>query len=417
MENPFTLVFLLALLGGTILELWLLQRQIRNVRQHRDRVPDAFAASISLPEHHKAADYTVEKARIGALELLLGGVVLLIWTLGGGLDALLAGWEPLGWAPLWTGVAAILSFALINALLDLPLSLWRTFRIEAHYGFNRTTARRFVLDLGLQACLLLALGTPLIAAILWLMQAAGDLWWLYAWFVWMGFSLLVTWAYPVLIAPLFNRFTPLEGDELRQRIQGLLERCGFRSSGIFVIDGSRRSSHGNAYFTGLGRNKRIVFFDTLLEALSADELEAVLAHELGHYKRRHVLKRLVSMTAVSLLGFGLLGWLSTQPWFYAGLGVSHPSPAAALILFSLAAPVFTVFAAPFGSFLMRRQEFEADEFAVHQTGKQPLVSALVRLYRDNASTLTPDPLFSAFHDTHPPAPVRIGRISTNINPI
>ena len=417
MENGFTLIFVLALVAGTGLEFWLLRRQIDNVRRHRDSVPEAFAASISLAEHRKAADYTVEKARIGALDLLLGAGILLAWTLGGGLDWLLSGLHSLAWGPQWTGIVAVLSVLLISSLLEMPLSLWRTFRIEARYGFNRTTAGRFVLDLGLQALLLLAIGTPLIATILWLMGAAGELWWLYAWLLWMGFSLAISWAYPVLIAPLFNRFTPLEGEELRQRIQSLLERCGFRSSGIFVIDGSRRSSHGNAYFSGLGRNKRIVFFDTLLEALSADELEAVLAHELGHYKRRHVLKRLASMAAVSLFGFALLGWLSTQAWFYVGLGVNSPSPAAALILFSLAAPVFTVFASPLGAFLMRRQEFEADDFAVQQTGSQSLVNALVRLYRDNASTLTPDSLFSAFHDSHPPAPVRISRISSNINPI
>jgi STE24 endopeptidase len=412
--EPFSVIFVAALLAGSALELWLLRRQAAHVRRHRDAVPRAFAERVSLTEHQKAADYTVEKTRIGAIEVLWGGAILLIWTLGGGLGLLLAFVDGLGWSPLWTGVGAVLGVLLINAALDLPLSLWRTFRIEAAYGFNRTSATRYVSDLALQLLLMMVLGAPLLAAILWLMQSSGGLWWLYAWLVWMGFSLLISWAYPVIIAPLFNRFSPLAREDLRERIEQLLKRCNFRSRGIFVIDGSKRSSHGNAYFSGLGRSKRIVFFDTLLDTLAPEEVEAVLAHELGHYMARHVLKRLATAGILSLGGFALLGWLSTQAWFYSGLGVAQPSTAAALILFALAAPVFTTFFAPVGSFLMRRQEFEADEFAVRQTGKAHLTSALVRLYRDNASTLTPDPLFSAFHDSHPPAPVRIARISSTI---
>jgi STE24 endopeptidase len=416
MENLFSLIFVVALLAGTALELWLLGRQMTHVRRQRDRVPAAFASRFSLAEHQKAADYTRDRATIGLLDVVVGAVILLGWTLGGGVEWLAASVGALPGSPLWHGVVAIVALLMINAVLDLPLSLWRTFRVEARYGFNRTSVSRFALDLGLQVLLTLVLGGPLVAAILGLMEAAGQRWWLYAWILWLGFSLLVTWAYPLWIAPLFNRFTPLDRPDLRQRIEHLLSRSGFRSNGIFVMDGSRRSSHGNAYFTGLARHKRIVFFDTLLEALSAEEIEAVLAHELGHYKRRHVLKRLVMVSAISLGGFALLGWLSTETWFYQGLGVSTPSPATALILFALAAPVFTLFASPIGAALMRRQEFEADDFAVQQTGAGHLVNALVQLYRDNSSTLTPDPLYSAFHDSHPPAAVRIARISSNMCP-
>ena len=268
----------------------------------------------------------------------------------------------------------------------------------------------------MQVLLTLLVGVPLIGVVLWLMETSGGLWWLYAWAVWIGFSLLMTWAYPTFIAPLFNDFTPLEEHELRARVERLLARCGFRSNGLFVMDGSRRSAHGNAYFTGFGRNKRIVFFDTLLRGIDPDEVEAVLAHELGHFKRRHVLKRLLLVAATSFLGFWLLGWLIGQPWFYQGLGVTLPSHAAALILFALAAPVFTQFLTPLSAMLMRKQEFEADDFAVEQTGGEPLIRALVKLYKDNANTLTPDSLYSAFHDSHPPAPVRIAHISTRMAP-
>lgn len=412
--QTFSGIFLLALVAGTALELWLLRRQVIHVRRYRETVPPAFAGRVSLTEHQKAADYTVARAGLGFLDLLLGAALVWAWTLGGGVEGVVSASQSLPLAPLWKGVVAIGVLLLINGLIGLPLALWRTFGIEARFGFNRTTPKRFVLDLGLELLLAVMLGVPLLAAILWLMEAAGALWWLVAWGVWLGFSLTLSWAYPVWIAPLFNRFTPLEQPELRQRIEALLGRAGFQSRGIFVMDGSRRSAHGNAYFTGLGRHKRIVFFDTLLEALSGEEIEAVLAHEVGHYQRHHVPKRLGVVALIGLGGFALLGWLAGQAWFYQGLGVSNPTPASALILFGLALPVFSLFVAPLGSALMRRQEFEADDFAVAQSGARPLVNALVRLYRDNASTLTPDPLFSAFHDSHPPAPVRIARISSNI---
>ncbi len=407
-------IFLLALVAGTVLELWLLRRQVVQVRHHREGVPPAFRSQVSLAEHQKAADYTVARAGVGVLDLLLGAVLVGLWTLGGGVDWLVSASGSLPVSPLWQGVAAIGALLLINGLIGLPLALWRTFGIEARFGFNRTTPKRFVLDLGLELLVAVILGAPLLVAILWLMEAAGSLWWLVAWLVWLGFSLVLSWAYPVWIAPLFNRFTPLDQPELRQRIEALLGRAGFRSRGIFVMDGSKRSAHGNAYFTGLGRHKRIVFFDTLLQSLSGEEIEAVLAHEVGHFQRRHVPKRLAIVALMGLGGFALLGWLAGQDWFYQGLGVSSPAPASALILFGLALPVFSLFFAPFGSALMRRQEFEADDFAVAQSGAQPLISALVRLYRENSSTLTPDPLFSAFHDSHPPAPVRIARISSKI---
>lgn len=412
--QTFSWIFLLALVAGTLVELWLLRRQVAHVRRHREAVPPAFRGRVSLAEHQKAADYTVARAGLGFLDLLLGAALVWAWTLGGGVEWLVAASRSLPMSPLWQGVMAIGALLLLNGLIGLPLALWRTFRIEARFGFNRTTPKRFLLDLGLELLLGVVLGVPLLAAILWLMETAGEHWWLVAWMLWLGFSLTLSWAYPVWIAPLFNRFTPLEQPELRARIEGLLARAGFQSRGIFVMDGSKRSAHGNAYFTGLGRHKRIVFFDTLLETLSAEEIEAVLAHEVGHYQRRHVPKRLAVVALIGLGGFALLGWLVGQSWFYQGLGVTIPAPASALILFGLALPVFALFTSPFSTALMRRQEFEADDFAVAQSGAKSLISALVRLYRENSSTLTPDPLFSAFHDSHPPAPVRISRISSTI---
>lgn len=407
----FTLLFLFALVLGLALELWLLRRHQRHIGSHRPEVPAAFSGQITLEEHQKAADYSTEKIAIGRLELIYGALLLLLWTLGGGiawLNDLLSGFR-LG--PIATGITLILGFSFISGLLELPFSLWRTFVVEQRFGFNRTTPMRFVQDLGLQILLGLLLGVPLLFAILWLMEKAGGYWWLAAWMVMMGFMLLMTWLYPTLIAPLFNKFTPLEDGELKQRIQNLLGRCGFSSNGIFVMDGSRRSGHGNAYFTGFGKNKRIVFFDTLVESLSQDEMEAVLAHELGHFKRRHVLKHLLLTAAMSLTGFYLLGWLSHAPWFYQALGVNDQSNAMALLLFMLVIPAFTQFLIPLISLMSRRHEFEADDFAAEQTGAEPMIRALVKLYRENANTLTPDPLYSAFHDSHPPAPVRIGHLS------
>jgi len=410
--NAFSLIFLLALAAGLAVEWWLLRRQARHVQAHADRVPDAFADRIELAQHRKAADYTLAQIQASRCELGFGAVWLVLLTLGGGIALLQALWGAPGWDPLWSGTALVLSVLLLLGLLDLPYDAWRTFGIEARFGFNRTTAGQFVRDKLLGALLALALGGPLVAAVLWVMAAGGELWWLYAWLVWMAFTLTLSWAYPRVIAPLFNRFTALEAGPVRERLERLVERCGFRSDGMFVMDGSKRSSHGNAYFTGLGRSKRIVFFDTLLNALAPEELEAVLAHELGHFRRRHVAKRLLAIAAITLVGLAVLGWLRTQSWFYAGLGVAEASPAVALLLFLLVAPVFTQFLRPVGAWLSRRQEFEADAYAAAQADAAALIRALVKLYRDNASTLTPDPVYSAFHHSHPPAPVRIAHLES-----
>ena len=408
----FTLFFLTALALGLGVQLWLLQRHRKAVETHREQVPDAFRERITLAEHQKAAAYTLSKTGLNRIELPLQTIPLLLLTLGGGIGMLHAFWIDLLASPLAAGIALILSAFLILGLFDLPFSVWRTFVLEKEFGFNRTTAARFIKDLVLQSMLLVALGTPLLWAILWLMQEAGELWWLAAWLVWIGFTLAITWLYPSLIAPLFNRFTPLQEGELKQRVQQLLERCGFTSSGIFVMDGSRRSGHGNAYFTGFGRQKRIVFYDTLLAHLEHVETEAVLAHELGHFKRRHIVKQLALSALLGLAGLAVLGWLSGELWFYRGLGVNSESNALALLLFLLVTPVFTQFLHPLLALLSRRYEFEADDFARLQTGAEPLISALVKLYRENASTLTPDPLYSAFHDSHPPAPVRVAQLNS-----
>jgi STE24 endopeptidase len=412
--HPFTLLFLLLLLLSLGVQLWLIRRQIRHVAENREQVPESFADNISLEEHHKAADYTLSKARLSRYEAPYAALVLLMLTLGGGLQWLDDIWQGMVAERLWAGVGFILSVFLLTSLLDLPFSLYRIFRIEQRFGFNRMTIGLFFSDLLKQTLLLLALGGPLAALVLWLMGSMGENWWLYVWLVWSGFSLLMLWAYPAIIAPLFNKFSPLEDEAMRRRIDGLLARCGFTSNGIFVMDGSRRSSHGNAYFSGMGNNKRIVFFDTLLKSLSGDEIEAVLAHELGHFRRKHVRKRLILVMLMSLAGLALLGWLSQQPWFFHGLGIKQPSMHTALVLFLLAAPVFTFFIQPLMAFSMRRHEFEADDFAAEHASAADLIRALVKLYQENASTLTPDPLYSAFHDSHPPAPVRIGHLSTKI---
>jgi STE24 endopeptidase len=409
--SPFTQIFLFLLALGSLLQLWLLQRHLSHVANHRERVPEAFSDKVALQEHQRAADYTQAKGKIARIEIFLSSLLLLLWTLGGGIDLLDRFWRGFEWSDIPTGLLLLFSFFFINSLLQLPLSLIHTFRIEATFGFNRTTPLLFLKDKLLGATLTLLLGTPLLWVILWLMQRAGENWWLAAWTVWIGFTLTITWAYPRLIAPLFNRFQPLEEGAMRNRIQSLLQRCGFTSNGIFVMDGSKRSSHGNAYFTGFGKQKRIVFFDTLLERLSVSEMEAVLAHELGHFRHRHILKQMGLMALLSLAGLALLGWLSQQLWFYNGLGISHPSDAVALLLFMLVMPVFTLFFSPLGSYISRRYEFEADDFAIDQTSGDFLLQALVKLYRDNANTLTPDPLYSLFHDSHPPAPVRIAHIS------
>jgi STE24 endopeptidase len=409
-----TFVFALTLLVGLLLKFWLNSRQIRHVAQHRAAVPSAFAHTITLAAHHKAADYTLAKARFGLLELALGTVVLMGWTLLGGLSALnqvlLNG---LG-GGMTQQVALLGAFVLINGLLDLPLTLYKTFVIEERFGFNKMTPKLWLFDLLKSSLIGALIGLPLAALILWMMGATGHLWWLWAWSVWMGFNLLLLLIYPTFIAPLFNKFTPLEDETLKARVTALMQRCGFAAKGLFVMDGSKRSAHANAYFTGFGAAKRVVFFDTLLAKLSPPEVDAVLAHELGHFKHKHVIKRIVSMFAMSLLGFALLGWLATQPWFYSGLGVQPnldaPNNALALLLFMLAIPVFSFFIGPLFAQLSRKHEFEADAYAVRQTSGPDLASALLKLYEDNASTLTPDPLYVKFYYSHPPASERLARM-------
>ncbi len=408
--NTLTILFLVFLAAGIAARLWLAGRHLAHVERYRDEVPEAFRARITQAAHRKAADYTGARTRLGRWETLFHGAVLLAWTLGGGLELADHLWRGLHWPALATGVGVILSVFLVGALLELPFNLYETFVIEQRFGFNRQTPRLFVADLLKGTALALILGGPLATVVLWLMLKAGGLWWLYVWLVWFGFSLLMAWAFPTFIAPLFNRFQPLEDSALRERIERLLDRNGFSARGIFVMDGSRRSQHGNAYFTGLGTSKRIVFFDTLLEKLAGDEVEAVLAHEVGHFKRRHVIKRMATMAVASLAGLAVLGWLIQAPWFYRGLGVSTPSAHMALLLFMLALPVFTFFLQPVLAWISRRHEFEADDFAAGQADPETLVRALVKLYSENASTLTPDPLYSAFHDSHPPAPIRVAHL-------
>lgn len=410
--HPFTLLFLAMLTLSVAVEAWLSRRHARHVAAHRDAVPEAFRDRVSLEDHQKAADYTVARVLFGNMHLAIGTAVLLAWTLGGGVAALDTAWREFAGPGLLAGTGLLVSALLIGVAIELPLAAWKTFRLETRFGFNRTTPRLFAIDTLKSLVLLLALATPLAWAALWLMDRAGPAWWAWLWALWLGFNLLLVWAWPRFIAPLFNEFKPLEDAALRERIDALLERTGFISNGLFVMDGSRRSAHGNAYFTGFGRSKRIVFFDTLLEGLEPSEVEAVLAHELGHFKRRHILKRLVTGALISLAGLALLGWLAGQAWFYTGLGVDVPSDAAALMLFALVLPAFTTLLTPVGSWLSRRHEFEADAFAREHSDASALVRALVKLYRDNASTLTPDPLHSAFHDSHPPAPVRIARLET-----
>jgi STE24 endopeptidase len=410
--HALTILFL-ACLGLTVIaQLWLAQRHIRYVSQRRDRVPPPFQAEVPIEAHHKAADYTVARTRLGRLEDIYGALLLLAWTLGGGLAALDRFWLGVASSQLVIGTLFLLSLLLITGLLELPFSLYRTFGTERRFGFNRTSPGLFVTDLMKKMLLALMFGLPLIFVALWLMQTAGANWWLYLWIVWTAFSLFMVWAYPTLIAPLFNRFKPLASDSLRTRLQALLERTGFRSEGIYVVDSSRRTSHGNAYFTGFGRGKRVVFFDSLLQQLAENEVEAVVAHELGHFKLRHIVKRVVLITVLSFIGLALLGWLSQQPWFYSALGVDRPSSHAALALFLMVSPVFTFFLQPLFARGSRRYEHEADAFAAQQSDARALVSALVKLYKENASTLTPDPVHSAFYDSHPPALKRITQLQT-----
>lgn len=407
----FTLLFIACLLGDLLIRFWLARRQIRHVLQHRDAVPGVFAERIGLHSHQRAADYTTARIQLLLVERLAEAAVLLGLTLLGGLQFLDLQIGRLIEAEIPRQLVLVGSVFVLMGLVGLPFAIWRTFKLEARFGFNRMTPRLFVIDTLKILLITLILGTPLLAGILWVMGNTGGAWAWWAWGLWVAFNFLVLWLYPTFIAPLFNRFTPLDDPELSARIHALAERCRFGLSSIFVMDGSRRSAHGNAYFTGFGRNRRIVFFDTLLSRLNADEVEAVLAHELGHFAHRHILKRMAISFATALLLLLLLAWLSGQLWFYTGLGVipqlGRPNDGLALILFILAMPVFTFWAAPLASLLSRRDEFQADRYAVEQCGSAPLISALVKLYDDNAATLTPDPLHSAWYDSHPPAMARI----------
>ncbi len=406
-----TFAFLLALTISVGLRVWLALRQYRHVGAHREVVPFDFAAAVTLAEHRKAADYTQAKLRISLAALAAETLLLLALTLGGLLDRLDRAWLAVFDEHSYAhGLALFASVGLIAFAVDLPFSLYRIFVVEARFGFNRMTPRLFIADLLRQTLLAVVIGAPLIAAVLWLMAAMGERWWLDVWLLWLAFNVLIMLAWPTLIAPLFNRFSPLPEGELKTRIGKLLERCGFSASGLFVMDGSKRSAHGNAYFTGLGRAKRIVFFDTLIDKLTPAEIEAVLAHELGHYRRRHVVKRIALMSALSLAMLWLLGRLIAEPWFYQGLGVSTPGTAMALILFAQVLPVFLFPLTPLASLISRRHEYEADAYAAKHASASDLVTALVRLYRDNAATLTPDPLHSLFYDSHPPASLRVAHL-------
>jgi STE24 endopeptidase len=411
----FTVIFLLALGVSLAMQLWLARRQVQHVAANRTAPPAHFATRITLAAHQKAADYTIARTRLGMLETVLEAIVLLALTLGGGLAALAARADLLPVGTLWQDVALVVAVTLLAALIGLPISWYRTFVIEDRFGFNRMTLGLWLADLAKGALLGALLGIPLLTLVLWLMARAGTLWWLYAWLAWVAFQLLMLVLFPTVIAPLFNKFQPLADEPLRARVERLLARCGFAAKGLFVMDGSRRSSHGNAYFTGFGAARRIVFFDTLLSRLQPEEIEAVLAHELGHFKLKHVVKRIAWFAAASLLLLALLGWLVGEPWFYAGLGVPGAPPryGVALVLFMLALPVFTFLAAPLASLYSRRHEFEADAYAAEYASAPALVAALVKLYEDNANTLTPDPLHSVFYDSHPPAAARIARLEAS----
>ena len=412
MINTISILVIVLLSTKVLLQLFLSYRHIRYIHTHRHRVPDVFSETISLDAHKKAAAYTIAKTQMGVIEALIGSVLFLLWTFAGGLNWLADLWQQTGWEPRYSGTGLILSFIIIGTLLDLPARLYGTFVIESRFGFNQMSFKLFVSDFCKALVMTVILGGPLIFAVVWLMEQSGARWWLYTWLLWLGFSLLMLWAYPKFIAPLFNRFWPLESLELKQRITALLKRCGFSANGLFVMDGSKRSSHGNAYFTGFGTNKRIVFFDTLINNLTIDETEAVLAHELGHFKHHHIKKRMALMAGMSLAGLAILGQLIDNPGFYSGLGVHTASGAMGLLLFMLIIDLVSFFVSPIFSSLSRQHEFEADEYARQQTNAQHLISALVKLYEDNASTLTPDPLHSAFYDSHPPAPLRIARLQT-----
>lgn len=410
--STLTFTFISLLVATTLIRLWLGRRHINHVLTHRNQVPAAFSSSIALDAHQKAADYTSAKTKLVIIEAIVQAIFLAALTLGGGLQLIDDIWRNiLPNQEIVRGALVICSAMLISSFIDLPFEYYKTFVVDEQFGFNKMTPAMFVSDLIKHSLVGLALGVPILFAALWLMQGAGQYWWLYLWIVWSVFSLVMLAVYPTFIAPLFNKFSPLKDEYLKQRIEILLTKCGFKSQGLFVMDGSSRSSHGNAYFTGFGASKRVVFFDTLLERLNADEIEAVLAHELGHFKHHHVMKRIALMFFVSFLGLALLGWLMNQPWFYAGLGVTQASNYMALMLFLLVSPIFLFLLRPVMASYSRKNEFEADDYAANHASAKNLVEALVKLYRDNASTLTPDPLHSAFYDSHPPASIRISKLA------
>ena len=408
--TQFSIIFIAVLACTTLARLWLARRHLSHIAAHRAEVPAAFREKIQLSDHHKAADYTSAKTRFGMLGILFDAALLLAFTVAGGIQFIADVSDTWFSSPLAQGMSVIVAVLLLSSLLEAPFGLYQTFVIEARFGFNKTTLALYLTD-ALKGLLIgAALGLPLLFSVLWLMERMGGYWWLYVWGVWVGFNLLILFIYPSFIAPLFNKFTPLQDETMKARIKALLNRCGFTAQGLFVMDGSRRSAHGNAYFTGFGKTKRIVFFDTLLARLSINEVEAVLAHELGHFKHRHVLKRIVTTFAMSLGFLWLLGLLMQTDWFYQGLGVYTPSTALALLLFFMTLPVFSFLLGPIMSAYSRKHEFEADAYAAKQTDATDLVNALVKLYQDNAATLTPDPLYSRFYDTHPPAMVRIAHL-------
>ncbi len=413
MASTLTLVFIGLLTATTLTRLWLGSRQVAYVQANRGQVPSAFSADISLEAHQKAADYSSAKTKIALTEIIVQALLLLAFTVGGGLQWLDDAWRTaLPNSEMIRGALVICSAMLVSALIDIPFEYYKTFNVDERFGFNKMTPKMFFSDLLKHSIVGIALGAPILFAALWLMQGAGEYWWFYLWVVWSLFNIIMLAVYPTFIAPLFNKFTPLADETLKSRVEALLIKCGFKSQGLFVMDGSARSSHGNAYFTGFGSSKRVVFFDTLLSRLNTEEIEAVLAHELGHFKHHHVIKRIAMMFFVSFLGLALLGWLTNQAWFYNGLGVTSPSNYMALMLFLLVSPVFLFILRPIMASYSRKNEFEADDYAAKHADAKHLVDALVKLYRDNASTLTPDPLHSAFYDSHPPASMRIAKLNS-----
>ena len=408
--SQFSALFVAALMSNAVVKLWLAYRQLHHVAAHRAEVPAAFREQISIGAHHKAADYTRSLVHLGIVTVLFDTALLLAFTLGGGIQWL-SDWSSTTFdGTLVQGTAIIVAVLLLQSLLESPFDLYRTFNIEARFGFNKMTLKLYLLDAIKGLLLGAALGLPLLLGVLWLMERMGDLWWVYVWGVWVTFNLLLLFIYPTYIAPLFNDFEPLQDEAQKSRIEALLNKCGFAASGLFVMDGSKRSTHGNAYFTGFGKTKRIVFFDTLLARLTPNEIDAVLAHELGHFKHRHVLKRIAYIFVISLGFLWLLAQLLYAEWFYPGLGVTTQSTATALLLFFMVLPVFTFLLHPIASAYSRKHEFEADAYAAQQTDAKELVNALVKLYQDNAKTLTPDPLYATFYESHPPAPIRIAHL-------